>query len=173
LPRHHLTLLCMLNETRQKHKSLCICWLDLANTFGSVHHNLIEFTFWHALICTTCFHQRHHQPVPESLWNHLHTKLANLSNSTPARGISRWPPVLVFNSSCHEHSSWHHCSLSPWPWIPTGLLSTENQHSTICWRHHSHCRRSVQLSITIGYYWNLAVMVWSECQCFQVCLFGH
>jgi hypothetical protein len=42
---HHLKLLSILNEARQKHKSLCICWLDLANTFGSVHHNLIGFAF--------------------------------------------------------------------------------------------------------------------------------
>lgn len=102
-----------------------------------------------ALSRTTYFHQHHHQPVPESLWNCLHTKPASLSNSTPARGISRWPPVLVFNSSCHEHSSWHHCSLSPWPWIPTGLLSTENEHSTIRWQNHSHYRP------VVNHYWIL------------------
>ena len=44
---HHLKRLSILNEVRQKHKSLCICRLDLANAFGSVHHNLIEFTFRH------------------------------------------------------------------------------------------------------------------------------
>ena len=44
---HHIKLLSMLNEARCKHKSLCVCWLDLANAFGSVHHSLIRFSFEH------------------------------------------------------------------------------------------------------------------------------
>ena len=44
---HHLKLLSILREARKKHKSLCICWLDLANAFGSVHHDLIRFSLQH------------------------------------------------------------------------------------------------------------------------------
>ena len=44
---HHINLLSMLSEARRKHRSLCVCWLDLANAFGSVHHNLIRFFFQH------------------------------------------------------------------------------------------------------------------------------
>jgi len=44
---HHLKLLSIINEARRKHKSLCVCWLDLANAFGSVHHDLIRFSIMH------------------------------------------------------------------------------------------------------------------------------
>ena len=44
---HHVKLLSILNEAHRKHKSLCVCWLDLSNVFGSVHHSLIRFLFQH------------------------------------------------------------------------------------------------------------------------------
>ena len=44
---HHLKLLSILQEARRRRKSLCICWLDLANAFGSVHHDLITFVLAH------------------------------------------------------------------------------------------------------------------------------
>ena len=44
---HHLKLLSTINEARRKHKSLCVCWLDLANAFGRIHHDLIRFSFSH------------------------------------------------------------------------------------------------------------------------------
>ena len=44
---HHLKLLSMIREARQKHKSLCIALLDLANAFGSVNHGLISFSLTH------------------------------------------------------------------------------------------------------------------------------
>ena len=37
---HHLKLASVLAEARKKHKSLSVCWLDLANAYGSVHHSL-------------------------------------------------------------------------------------------------------------------------------------
>ena len=36
-----------IQEARKKHRSLTICWLDLANAYGSVHHQLIQFTLRH------------------------------------------------------------------------------------------------------------------------------
>ena len=44
---HHLKLLTMLREAQRRRKSLCVCWLDLANAFGSVHHDLIAFSLAH------------------------------------------------------------------------------------------------------------------------------
>ena len=44
---HHIKLLSVIEEARQKHKSLAVCWLDLANAFGSVHHQLIRFSLEH------------------------------------------------------------------------------------------------------------------------------
>ena len=41
---HHLKLLAILREAQKRRKSLCVCWLDLANAFGSVHHDLIAFS---------------------------------------------------------------------------------------------------------------------------------
>ena len=44
---HHLKLLSIFQEARRRRRSLCICWLDLANAFGSVHHDLITFALAH------------------------------------------------------------------------------------------------------------------------------
>ena len=44
---HHIKLLSVIEEARQKHKSLAVYWLDLANAFGSVHHQLIRFSLEH------------------------------------------------------------------------------------------------------------------------------
>ena len=44
---HHIKLLSVIEEARQKHKSLAVCWLDLTNAFGSVHHQLIRFSLEH------------------------------------------------------------------------------------------------------------------------------
>ena len=34
-------------EAFRRHKSISVCWLDLANTYGSVNHGLIDFTRRH------------------------------------------------------------------------------------------------------------------------------
>ena len=44
---HHLKLSSILIEAHSMHKSLAVCWLDLANAYGSVHHSLINFSFRH------------------------------------------------------------------------------------------------------------------------------
>ena len=36
-----------LHEAHVKHRSIAVCWLDLANAYGSVHHDLIHFTLQH------------------------------------------------------------------------------------------------------------------------------
>ena len=47
---HYTKLAAAVSEARTKHKLLCVCWLDLANAYGSVHHDLIDFSlkYYHA-----------------------------------------------------------------------------------------------------------------------------
>jgi len=44
---HQAKLAAILCDARTKHKSLVVCWLDLANAYGSVHHSLINFSLVH------------------------------------------------------------------------------------------------------------------------------
>ena len=43
----HQKLSAAITEAHKKHRSLTVCWLDLANAYGSVHHNLIRFALKH------------------------------------------------------------------------------------------------------------------------------
>ena len=36
-----------LREAHTKHRSIAVCWLDLVNAYGSVHHDLIHFSLRH------------------------------------------------------------------------------------------------------------------------------
>ena len=44
---HHMKLTTILNDAKRKHRSLAVCWVDLANAYGSVHHSLIQFSLRH------------------------------------------------------------------------------------------------------------------------------
>ena len=44
---HYTKLAAAVSEALKCHKSLTVCWLDLANAFSSVHHQLISFTLRH------------------------------------------------------------------------------------------------------------------------------
>ena len=44
---HQLKLATTIQEARKKHRSLTICWLDLTNAYGNVHHQLIQFSLNH------------------------------------------------------------------------------------------------------------------------------
>lgn len=44
---HHCKLGEVIKEATVKHKSLNVCWLDLANAYGSVSHALIQFALHH------------------------------------------------------------------------------------------------------------------------------
>lgn len=39
-----LKLSTIISEVRKKKKSVAVCWLDIANAFGSVHHSLIQYS---------------------------------------------------------------------------------------------------------------------------------
>ena len=44
---HYSKLAAAINEAHARHRSLCVSWLDLANAYGSVHHDLIKFSLNH------------------------------------------------------------------------------------------------------------------------------
>ena len=44
---HHLKLSSILSDAHTNHKYLVVCWLDMENAYGSVHHSLIDFFLWH------------------------------------------------------------------------------------------------------------------------------
>ena len=44
---HYCKLATIIKDSREKHRSLSVCWLDLANAYGSVPHGLIQFALQH------------------------------------------------------------------------------------------------------------------------------
>ena len=44
---HHQKLQSAIADAKTRHRSLTLCWLDLANAYGSVPHNLIHFSLRH------------------------------------------------------------------------------------------------------------------------------
>ena len=75
---HHLKLSAILDEARKRHKVLCVCWLDIANAYGSVHHNLIQFSLQH-----------YHAPpgicaIVKALYSGLQAKVITSEWETPA-----------------------------------------------------------------------------------------
>ena len=44
---HHLKLASILKDAERKPKSLAICWVDLDNAYGSVHHSPIKISLQH------------------------------------------------------------------------------------------------------------------------------
>ena len=95
---HHLKLSSILSEAQSKHKALAICWLDLANAYGSVHHSLIQFSL------------RHYQAPPQflsilqSLYSGLNAKVITPDWETPLvsleKGVYQGDPlsVVIFNT---------------------------------------------------------------------------
>ena len=44
---HYCKLATIIKDSREKHRALSVCWLDLANAYGSVPHGLIQFALQH------------------------------------------------------------------------------------------------------------------------------
>ena len=40
-------LVAAITEAHKNHRSLTVCWLDLENAYGSVHHGLIDYALQH------------------------------------------------------------------------------------------------------------------------------
>ena len=94
---HHLKLSSILAEAHSNHKSVAVCWLDLANAYGSVHHALINFSLRH-----------YHSPpqflaTVQALYTGLNAKVITADWETPV-GLSGGSPVSGDLQHCHEHS---------------------------------------------------------------------
>ena len=44
---HQFKLWQAILDARRNQRNITVCWLDLANAFGSIHHNLITHVLWH------------------------------------------------------------------------------------------------------------------------------
>ena len=95
---HQAKLAAILRDACTKHKSLAVCWLDLANAYGSVHHSLINFSLVH-----------HHSPPSFSrliqvMYDGLSASVMTQDWSTPAFplqiGVYQGDPlsVVIFSS---------------------------------------------------------------------------
>jgi hypothetical protein len=95
---HHLKLSSILSEAHSNHKSLAVCWLDLANAYGSVHHSLISFSLHH-----------YHAPpqflgIMQALYSGLNAKVITAEMETPVislqKGVYQGDPlsVVIFNT---------------------------------------------------------------------------
>ena len=91
-------LMAIINEAHRKHRSLTVCWLDLANAYGSVHHQLINF----------CLHHYH---APKPFLNTITCMYSNLSATVTSKSSSTRsiplkvgvyqgdpPSVIIFNT---------------------------------------------------------------------------
>ena len=95
---HHCKLAGLLADTRHKHRSVAVCWLDLANAYGSVHHSLIDFTLkhYHAL--------DQFQLMVSALYTGLSAQISTQHWCTTAvplqRGVYQGDPlsVVIFNT---------------------------------------------------------------------------
>ena len=95
---HQLKLCSVLSETQSKHKALAVCWLDIANAYGSVHHSLIQFALQH-----------YHAPlqflsIVQALYSELNATVITESLDTPLislqKGMYQGDPlsVVIFNT---------------------------------------------------------------------------
>ena len=95
---HQLKLCSVLSEAQSKHKALAVCWLDIANAYGSVHHSLIQFALQH-----------YHAPpqfisILQALYSELNATVITKSWDTPLvslqKGMYQDDPlsVVIFNT---------------------------------------------------------------------------
>jgi len=59
-------LVAAITEAHKSHRSSTVCWLDLANAYGSVHHGLIDYALQHY----------HAPPCFRRVVSHLYTDLS-------------------------------------------------------------------------------------------------
>ena len=96
---HHLKLSSILSEAHSNHKAVTVCWLDLANAYGSVHHSLIDFSLRH-----------YHAPpqflaIVQALYTGLNAKIITAEWETAViplqKGVYQGDPlsVVIFNTT--------------------------------------------------------------------------
>lgn len=95
---HHMKLATILNDAKRRHRSLAVCWMDLQNAYGSVHHSLIMYSLEH-----------YHAPAKllrlvDSLYAGLAARISSAAWSTPLVplkvGVFQGDPfsVVIFNT---------------------------------------------------------------------------
>ena len=95
---HHLKLSSVLSEAHSNHKSLAVCWLDLANAYGSVHHSLIGYSLHHYYASPQFL------STVQSLHTGLNAKVITAEWETPViplqKGVYQGDPlsVVIFNT---------------------------------------------------------------------------
>ena len=95
---HHLKLSSVLSEAQSKHKAAAICWLDLANAYGSVHHSLIQFSLCHYNVPPQFL------LILQALYSGLNATVITTNWETPLiplkRGVYQGDPlsVVIFNT---------------------------------------------------------------------------
>lgn len=95
---HHLKLLSSISDAKEVHRSLAICWIDLANAYGSVHHDLILFALNH-YHAPSCF-----SDLISSTYSGLSAAVRSREWMSPSipfkRGVFQGDPlsVVIFNT---------------------------------------------------------------------------
>ena len=101
---HRIKLLTIIEETRQKHKSLVVYWLNFANNaFGSVHHNLIHFMLKRYYV-HACIVEAVCKCTRVLIVGPVHTKVWSAVLFLIVIGIYKGIPFL----SSYEHPGGHH-----------------------------------------------------------------
>ena len=95
---HYTKLVTAIKEAHTRHKSLAVCWLDLTNAYGSVHHNLIAFSLRYYGVSSQFI------SVVDNLYSGLSASIHTQSWSTPDipinKGVFQGDPlsVVIFNT---------------------------------------------------------------------------
>ena len=95
---NHIKLSSILAEAHSNHRSVTVCWLDLANAYGSVLHSLINFSLQH-----------YHTPlqflaIVQALYTGLNAKVITAEWETPVipfqKGVYQGDPLstVIFNT---------------------------------------------------------------------------
>ena len=91
-------LAAVIQQSHKRHRSLCVCWEDMANAYGSVHHQLIQFALKY-------YHAPHSfKAVVSCLYSDLSATITSRSWSTKAvplkLGVYQGDPlsVVIFNT---------------------------------------------------------------------------
>ena len=124
---HQLKLCSVLSEAQRNHKALAVCWLDIANAYGSVHHSLIQFALQH-----------YHAPpqflsILHALYSGLNTTVITENWETPLisiqKGVYQGDPlsVVIFNTVMNTL-----VDTITTPWVPIIRLSLQSKHLAIC-----------------------------------------
>ena len=95
---HQFKLSSLIAEAQSKHKSLAVCWLDLANAYGSVHHALIQFSLQHY------YAPPQFLSILQALYSGLSATIISTNWETPLipleKGVYQGDPlsVVIFNT---------------------------------------------------------------------------